>query len=222
MTDSPPLIQAIVVDDHGLFRIMLKATLDAHCPDIRIVAEAQDGAELFRLLAVTPVDLILLDINLPGMSGVEIARRLRSDRPDVKILAISAENTAQTVESMIEVGINGFVSKQFSNIQELAQAIRTVVSGMDYFGRDIAAIIYELYVAKKKTTVVTSEFTEREREIIYLCRDGLICKEIADRLGITPRAVVAHKERIFSKLGINNTMEMVQYAVKNGIINIEK
>jgi two-component system response regulator NreC len=221
MTDSPPLIQAIVVDDHGLFRIMLKATLDAHCPDIRIVAEAQDGAELFRLLAVTPADLILLDINLPGMSGVEIARRLHSDRPDIKILAISAENTAQTVESMIEAGINGFVSKQFSNIQELAQAIRTVVSGMDYFGRDIAAIIYELYVAKKKTTVVTSEFTEREREIILACRDGLLCKEIAEKMGISINTINTHKKRIFQKLGINTTIEMVQYALKCGIIRVE-
>jgi DNA-binding NarL/FixJ family response regulator len=214
-------IRLIIVDDHNLFRIMLKATFASNCPDIRVVGEAENAQELFRLLPQTPADLVLLDVNLPGMSGIEIARRLRSDYPALKILAISAENTADTVKSMIEAGIDGFVSKQRGSDDELAQAIRTVMSGLEYFGRDIASIIFDLYVAKKRTTTVTPEFTDREREIIHLCRDGLMSKEIADRLGISVRTVVTHKEKIFSKLGINNTMEMVQYALKNGIIRIE-
>ena len=122
---------------------------------------------------------------------------------------------------MLEASIHGFVSKQRSNADELAEAIRAVASGWEYFGRDIAAIILDVYVSKKKTTVVTNEFTEREREIILLCRDGLMCKEIAARLGIKERTVNTHKENIFQKLGINNTMEMVQYALKKGIIRIE-
>jgi DNA-binding NarL/FixJ family response regulator len=162
-----------------------------------------------------------LDINLPDIWGVEVARRLRRDYPAVKIIAVSAENTSATIQAMIEVGIDGFVGKQWSDIDELALAIRTVMDGTEYFGRDISAIMFDVYVAKKKSSVVTDEFTNREREIILLCRDGLICKEIAGRLGISVNTVNNHKKNIFQKLGINTTLEMVQYALKKGIIRIE-
>jgi len=215
------MIQVIVVDDHPLFRNGLKAILKDSCSDICIAGEADCGDALFRLPALKVADLILLDINLPDINGVEVARRLRRDYPAVKILAVSAENTAETVKSMLEVGIDGFISKRQGDADELVEAIRTVMSGLEYFGRDISAIIYEVFVAKKKSTTVTPEFTEREKEIILACRDGLLCKEIADRLGISTHTVNAHKNNIFAKLGINNTMEMVQYALKKGIIRVE-
>ena len=215
------MIQVILVDDHRLFRLGLQAAFQHGYPDICLCGEASSGAELFELLGSTPADLVLLDINLPDMCGVDVARRLRHDYPAVKILAISGDNTAQTVQSMLEAGIDGFISKQNGDFDELAQAIRTVKSGLDYFGRDISFIIYDVFKSKKKTSIVPAEFTKREREIILLCRDGLIGKEIAARLGISPNTVNTHKERIFQKLGINTTVEMVQYALKNGIIRIE-
>ena len=215
------MIQVIIVDDHPLFRIGLKATFKDSHSDIRVVGEADCGEALFRLLITTTADIVLLDINLPDISGVEITRRLRRDYPVIKILAISAENTTETVKAMLEAGIDGFISKRQGNVDELAEAIRTVISGLEYFGRDISAIIYDVFVSKKKTTTVTHEFTEREKEIILACRDGLLCKEIATRLGISTHTVNAHKNNIFNKLGINNTMEMVQYALKKGIIKVE-
>jgi len=220
MTNDAKKVRVIVVDDHTLFRIGLKAAFHAGYSEIEVVGEADCGNALFRLLATTPADLVLLDINLPDMGGVEIARRLRHDYPALKILAVSAENTAETVKAMIDAGIDGFITKQKSDADELAEAIRTVMSGLEYFGRDISSIIYDVYVAKKKTTTVTPEFTEREKEVILACRDGLIYKEIADRLGISIHTVNTHKKNIFLKLGINNTMEMVQYALKNGIIRM--
>ena len=215
------MIKIIVVDDHSLFRMMLKSTFQTDYPDICVTGEVETGEELFRILPRTPADLVLLDINLPDIWGVEVARRLHKGYPDLKILAVSAENTSETVQAMIEVGINGFISKQRSSSDELAEAIRSVMSGVEYFGRDISAIMFDVYVAKKKTSVVTAEFTPREREIILLSRDGLMCKEIADRLNISINTVNNHKKNIFQKLGINNTMEMVQYALKTGIIKIE-
>ena len=215
------MIQVIIVDDHPLFRIGLKATFKDCHPDICVAGEADCGEALFKLLAKTTADLVLLDINLPDISGVEIASRLRRDYPAVKILVVSAENTSETIKSMLELGIDGFISKRKSGTDELAEAVRTVMSGLEYFGRDISAIIYDVFVSKKKTTVVTHEFTEREREIILACRDGLQCKEIATRLGISANTVNTHKNHIFSKLGINSTIEVVQYALKNGIIRVE-
>ena len=199
----------------------IKTVLENRNSDIRVTGEAETGDELFQLEALSTADIVLLDINLPDIWGVEVARRLHKEYPALKILAVSGENSAETVKSMLDAGINGFLSKRRSDLDEVADAIRTVMSGLEYFGRDISAIIYDIYVAKKKTTAVTSEFTEREKDIILACRDGLLCKEIAARLGISTHTVNAHKNNIFAKLGINNTMEMVQYALKKGIITID-
>ena len=213
-------VRVIIVDDHTLFRVGLRTTLHPVYFNIEIAGEADCGEALFRALATTQADLVLLDINLPDMHGAEIVRRLRCEYPDIKILAISAENSAKTVEAMVNAGINGFISKQRSDARELSEAIYAVMDGLEYFGKDISSVIYDVYVAKKKTINVTSEFTEREKDIILLCGEGLICKEIADRLGISSHTVNTHKKNIFQKLGINNTMEMVQYALKTGIIRM--
>jgi DNA-binding NarL/FixJ family response regulator len=216
------MIQIIIVDDHRLFRFGLQSAFRSDYPDICVVGEAETGEDLFGILASTPADLVLLDINLPGgIGGVETARRLRSEYPDVKILAISAENTAETIHAMLEAGIDGFISKQKGDHDELATAIRSIMEGMEYFGRDISAIIFGVYVSKKKTTDITPEFSGREREVIEMCRDGLMCKEIADRMGVTANTINTYKKRIFQKLGINTMPEAVQYALKRGIIRIE-
>jgi DNA-binding NarL/FixJ family response regulator len=206
------------VDDHTLFRMSLTFLFQTSHPDICVVGEAGDSQTLFSLLHTTAVDIVLLDINLPGMSGIEIARRLRTEYPAVKILAISGENTLETIEAMLEAGVDGFISKQKGKPDEIAEAIRTVMSGVEFFGSDIASIILGVYVSKKNTTAVTAEFTDRERDIIQLCNEGLLGKEVADRLGISPNTVNTHKKRIFQKLGINSTFEAIQYALKRGII----
>jgi DNA-binding NarL/FixJ family response regulator len=221
MINDRTQIKVIVVDDHRLFRMGLISAFNADQPDICISGEADSGETLFALPALATADVVLLDVMMPGMGGAETARRLRHDYPSVKILALSGENSAETVQTMLEAGIDGFISKQQGDTGELAEAIRTVTSGLEYFGRDISSIIVGVYVAKKKTVTITPEFTERERGIIQLCREGLICKEVADRLGISVTTVNTHKVRIFQKLGINNTMEMVQYAMKHGIIRVE-
>ena len=222
MNASPPIIQVIVVDDHRLFRKGLQASFCHAHPDIIITGEADTGDSLFTLAALPEADMVLLDVHLPGgIDGSEVARRLRSEYPAVKILAISGENSAETVKSMLEAGIDGFISKQWGDIDELARAIREVHEGLEYFGRDIASMMSKVYASKKQTSEVTPEFAGREREVIELSRDGLQCKEIAARLGISISTVKTYKERIFLKLGLNTTMEVVQYALKKGIIRIE-
>lgn len=212
--------KVIIVDDHTLFRLGVKGALAKNSANIKIVGEADCGEALFQLLDAIHPDIILLDLHLPDMSEIEIITRLRREYSDIKILVISAENTADTIEPLLEIGIDGFISKQQSTATELPEAITTIMNGMEYFGKDIAAIIYKVYISKKKTAKITSEFTEREQEIINLCHCGLQSKEIADRLHISPRTVETHKNNIFKKLGINNTMEMVRYAMEHGIIEM--
>ena len=213
------MISAIIVDDHALFRLGIKGALAGANSGICVVGEADSGKSLFSLLETTKADIVLLDIVLPDMNGVEIARCLRKKYPEIKILAISSENSNVVINALLNIGINGFISKQQSSAGEPVNAIRSIMSGLDYFGKDIADIIYNIYVSKKKTDEVTSEFSEREREIIYFCREGMSAKQISERLNISPRTVDTHKTNIFKKLGIGSTVEMVQYAMKYGIIN---
>jgi len=211
-------INAFIVDDHELFRLGLKTVIENHHPDINIVGEAKSGAEFFALLKTTAVDIVLLDIALPNVSGIEIARRLKNERPEIKILIISAENSTATIEEMIHIGVEGFISKFNSSPNILVEAIRTIMQGLEYFGRDISEIIHRIYIAKRRTTQVTSEFSDQEKRVIELCLEGLSAKMVADRLDISIRTVDWHKSNIFKKLNINSTLEMVQFAVKNGII----
>lgn len=215
------MIKIILVDDHELFRFGLRSAIEKREHRIVIVGEAGSGAEFFRLIEDMHVDIVLLDVILPDMSGVEIARRLRRERPEIRILAISAENTAEVVKQLIEIGIEGFISKRMGSSGELADAIHAIMNGFEYFGKDIASIIYQIFVTQKNTTKIPDEFTDREREILLLSKEGLQGKEIAERLGITPNTVRNHKANIFQKLGINNTVEMVQYALKKGIIKLD-
>lgn len=214
------MINVIIVDDHELFRLGVKTAIQSNYPDLTIVGEAETGAEFFSLLEQTTADIVLLDIVLPDTSGVDIVRRLKTERPEMKILAISAENTATVVQDLLELGIDGFISKRCGGMDALTEAIRSIMLGFDFFGKDISEIIHRIYLSKKKTTEVSDEFTEQEKRIIELCGEGLPSKLIADRLNISPRTVGNHKNNIFRKLGINSTGEMVKYALKNGIIRV--
>ena len=211
-------IRVFIVDDHELFRLSLRTVIECRFTDIVITGEVGSGSAFFSLLKTVDVDIVLLDIALPGMSGIEIARRLKTEQPEIKILAVSAENDMSTIEEMLEIGIEGFVSKSICKPDILAEAIRSVMQGLDYFGRDISSIISRIYLAKKKTTQISEEFSEQEKHIIELCFEGLPAKLIADRLGISTRTVDWHKSNMFSKLGINSTLELVQFAIKNKII----
>jgi two-component system response regulator NreC len=215
------MITIIICDDHLLFRLGIKAIIEAKYADIKIVGEADCGSALFDLLEKTAADVLLLDVHLPDISGIEIAKKLKNEYPNLKILTISSENSTETVQQLITIGIDGFISKRQGNTDDLGEAIRTIASGEEYFGRDISSIIYNIFVAKKHIcTEKKIDFTDREHEVIALCQKGLQCKEIADIMNISQNTVNTHKRNIFEKLGINNTMEMVQYALKNKIIEI--
>ena len=215
------MINTVIVDDHELFRLGVRSSLTSRHPEINIVGEAETGEELFDLLKTTSVDLALLDVVLPDISGVDITRRLKKEYPALKILAISSENTAETTHALLDAGVDGFISKRKGGSDELATAIHSVMNGFQYFGKDISDIIYRIFVAKTKTTHPAVHFTEQEKKIIELCREGLPAKLIADRLNIGSRTVETHKNNIFKKLGINSTTEMINYAMKYGMIRME-
>ena len=217
-------IKVIIVDDHDLFRSGVRMNIELGHPDLEVVGEAKTGPEFFKLLeTIKIVDIVLLDVifkDASGMGGVEIARRLRAERPEIKILAISAEETPAIIAEMLEVGIDGFINKTNSSIHTPAEAIRSIMQGLEYFGRDISAIISRIYIAKTRNAKDTPEFTDQEKQLIEYCHQGLSAKMIADRMGIALKTVEWHKSKIFAKYGFNSTAEMVHYALTRGIIRI--
>jgi DNA-binding NarL/FixJ family response regulator len=215
------MTKVIIVEDHSLTRLGIKTAIETRHPDLLVVGDVASGEEFFALLADVTPDIILLDIELPDMSGIDIARRLKTERPEIKILTISAEKTAEAIRAMHEVGVDGFIGKRRGGLDMFAEAIRTVMLGEKYYGADISEIMYSVYVAKKKTAEVTSEFTPQEGRIIQLCRKGTPAKLIADELGISINTVHVHKNSIFKKLGVKSTAELVHCIMKHNLYPTE-
>ena len=210
-------VKVLVVDDSGTIRKTAEAILTK---EGYTVATAEDGfSALSKVMSFKP-DLIFLDIILPDMTGIAIARKLRETHPGIRILILSSENTTDTVKDLLQIGIDGFISKRRCNSVELSKAVRVIMEGECYFGRDISTLMYNIIMAKRRTQRGSGpNFTDREAEVIRHSHEGLSAKQIAEVMGISHRTVEAHKTHIFKKLGINNTYEMIQYAIKCGIIS---
>ncbi len=210
--------RVIIVDDHFLVRLGLRQTLLSKDfgMEVEIVGEAGDAAQFYSLLSDgIQADIVLLDIRLPDESGIEIARRLNKEGNELKILILSAENSNEVIKQIASLDIGGFVSKHVSS-NELCRAMESVIDGVEYFGRDIAKLLHNIKVAN--SDVNESIFTTKELDVLRLAAQGLYSKEIAEKLGMSPKTVSVHKSNIFKKLGINNSVELAHYAIKMGFI----
>ena len=205
----------IIVDDHPLFRIGTKMAIQRGSHTV--VGEASNATALRQLLNDTTPDLILLDIILGnGPSGVDIARQLKIDKPEIKILVLSIDTSLNTIKELLEIGIDGFVSKNAPD-DEVLQAIDAVSNGQPYFGTDIDRIVQAVMTTQQ---LKNDLFSEREQEIIRAICQGGSNKNIAQKTNISLRTVETHKTNIFRKIGITNSVDLVLYAIKNGIVTI--
>lgn len=209
------MARIVIVDDHPIFLTGLCRALGKY-PDIDIVGTGCDGTEALQLVADLNPDTLVLDIVMPKMNGIEVVRALREKGRDIHTLILSSDTAEDTIGTLVETGIDGFISKQ-STEEDIVTAIRNVTAGYEYYGADIARLIKRVKNAKD---VSDSIFTPRELDIVRLSCKGLEYKEIARELNIGMRTVETHKNNIFRKLGINNTVELVLYAIREGIINV--
>lgn len=204
-----------LLDDHQLVRIGVATTLRNTKHTITISVATAD--ELFDALHQgKPCDILLLDILLPGMNGIEVAERMRNEYPKIKIIVLSVDSREYTLIQLLQIGIDGFVSK-LGTQDEVVRAIDSVENGAPFYGRDIAILIRDISDAKLNKQN-TAALTKRELEIIQACCDGLLGKEIAEKLNISLRAVNSHKTNIFNKLGISSSVELVRFSIEHGII----
>src|SRR5574344_54809 len=221
------IVKVITVDDHPLILSGISAALEKNSRDIKVIGSASTAEELLEMLKNGGLsglhelpDVILLDLLLPGMSGEEAAKIIKREYPTVKILVFSAESNESVIYRLLQIGIDGFVNKTSSG-REITAAVECVGSGNQYFGMDTARILENVHIAKGHKCKEASEmFSDREMDVMRLCCNGYLSKEIADKLSISPRTVENHKRNIFHKLGINSAIELVKYALTNDIIKL--
>jgi DNA-binding NarL/FixJ family response regulator len=206
----------ILVDDHDIFRQGIKALLTVE--DIAdVIGEASNGNEFLSLLDTLNPDLVLMDISMPEMNGIEATKKAIELKPELKILTLTLFGEEEYYHKMIEAGVKGFIQKK-ADIAELKQAIATVTEGGDYFSGEILRKIIFNKGKVKNTPLVN--FTDREIEVIRLICLCLTNEEIAEKLFVSVDTIKFHRNNIFTKIGCKNIAGLVMYAVKNNIVEI--
>lgn len=214
-------IKVIITDDHKMFREGIKNILN-DMSDIEVLAEAGSGEELLQILAAKPADIVLMDINMPGINGIEASKLIKKKFPHINILALSTSDDENYIVEMLNHGVMGYVLKS-TGIEELVSAIKTVAKGDSYFCKEASSVILNRMNNMKKEKQkqkISGEIplTEREIEVLKHAAEGLTNKEIADRLFISVRTVDTHKRNLLQKLGVKNTAGLINYAIKHNII----
>lgn len=216
------MIRLFLVDDHTIVLDGLRALLTGHS-DITITGEAASGDELFELLRLRQPDIILMDISLPGTSGIELCRIVKDQFPLVKVLFLSMYTAEEFVFNAVKAGASGYLPKNISQ-SELLQAIHTIYSGGDYFSEAISNIILKSFVRKSRNSDSQEDpeelLSRRELEILKLFAEGRSNSEISEQLFISIRTVESHKNHIMQKLNLKSPVDLVKFAIRHNIAAI--
>jgi DNA-binding NarL/FixJ family response regulator len=206
-------IQVALVDDHQLFRSGINFII-SDTDDIEIAFEASNGQEFLNFLENYEPDLVLMDINMPVIDGVEATRRAMETHPDLKVLVLSMFGEVDYYNTMIDLGVKGFILKDIDN-DELLDAIRKVYRGGNYFSQELL-----LQLIKNKPEEGGVELTRREKEVLELICLGFSNQEISEKLFISQRTVERHRSSLLFKTDSKNSVSLVVFAIKNGYVKI--
>ena len=203
-------ITVIIADDHEISRIGIRRLLSV-APDIDVIGEAVDGATALELARSKRPDVVLLDVRMPNISGIEAAQRIKGELKEIVVIMLSAAEDEKSIERAMYAGADGYLSKEV-NSEELVAAIRKAIRGERVFSRSILNLL-EGKVKEQKTDQPSVKLTKREEEIVTLVAKGLTSQDIAKKLFISPRTVETHRARIMDKLGVNNAAGLVRFAL---------
>ena len=214
-------IRELIVDDHTLVRAGIRSLLTL-VENIEVIGEASDGKEALSKIERLRPDVVLMDLAMPIMGGLEATRRLRRDFPGIKVLALTQYDDSEYVIPVIEAGASGFVTKM-SAFSELAAAIEAAYKGESYLSSTAATALVEEY--QQKTTQdgeqdPYQQLTDREREVLKLVAEGHTSREIAELWVVSPKTVEWHKNSLMKKLGIHSRIDLIKYAIRKRIITI--
>lgn len=215
------MIRVMLVDDHRLVRAGLKRVL-SEMPDIEVVAEAGTGEEALELARKHTPDVVLMDVNMPGMGGLESTRRLVARMPQVKVVAVSMHLEEPYPSRMLEAGAAGYISKD-SAADEVGTAIRRVQSGGHYVAADVAGNLAASLI-RGGGGAPFEQLSQRETQVMLMVTKGYSTQAISDRLCLSPKTVSTYRYRLFEKLGVANDVELTRLAMRYGLLdeNTEK
>lgn len=213
------MIKLLIVDDHDLVRMGIERILQ-DVSDVKVVGMAKDGEEGVKKARETMPDVVLMDINMPGIGGIEATRKLLRHNPDVKVLIVTALKEEPFPSRLLKIGASGYITKD-SGAEELTQAIRAVHTGMRYINPAIAQKLALQHLNNEQGESALDDLSDRELEVMLMITKGVKVAEIADKLHISPKTVNSYRYRLFEKLEINNDVEMTYLAIRHGMVKID-
>jgi two-component system, NarL family, response regulator NreC len=210
-------IRIIVADDHLIVRQGLRILLESE-PDLEVIGEAGNGREALRLAQELLPDVIIMDVSMPELNGIEATRRILSMAPGVKVISLSMHADVLSVREMIRSGASGYLLKECA-VGELVQAIRTIIRQELYLSPELLGIMAEEYITgrQKIPSSALSVLTAREKEVLQLVAEGKTTNQIAECLCISVKTVEAHRKQVMDKLAIHTIAELTKYAVRQGL-----
>ena len=217
-------LKILIVDDHKIVRDGIKSML-ANSPEIQILGEASNGKEAIEFIdtSTKETNLVLMDINMPEMNGIQATKQIKKNSSDIKILALTMLNEQQHIRKMIEAGASGYILKSSSQ-EELIEAIKKISRGHHHFSEEAAQSILQDLVnpeLTKKASDIHIQITDRERDVLQLIVEEYTNQEIADKLFISVRTVDAHRRNLLQKIGAKNTAGLVRYAIEKNLFKVK-
>lgn len=209
-------IKVLVADDHQLFVDGVKLILKKH-PDVQVVAEAGDGASLLSLLKETAVDLVITDLSMPGMKGIELVKAIKQKHPQVKLLVVTMHNDQEIISEILQAEAEGYILKN-SGKTEMLEAVDDLMNGKTHYDKEVLHLLVQKIKKEKQTVTKTKPLTERELQILSLIVKEFTSKEIAEQLGISKQTVDTHRMHIMEKTGAQTLVGLIKYALSSNII----
>ena len=211
-------VSVMITDDHSMIREGLKQLLELE-GDFEVIAEACDGVECINKLEVVTPDVLLLDINMPNMNGLEVLQKLKEMKMKIKVLVLTVHNEVEYLLKAVDIGINGYLLKD-SESAELKKAILAVVNGENYIQSSLIPVLNAKMIDRDSDSVKIESLTKRELEVLKNLSYGMYNKEIAEKLDISERTVKNHISNIFKKIEVTDRTQAAVFAIRNNLITI--
>jgi DNA-binding NarL/FixJ family response regulator len=214
-------IRVLLADDHAIVRHGLSRAVQQE-QDMEVIGQAEDGLTTVELTRELSPDIVIMDISMPDLNGIEATRQILRESPNVKVVALSMHAAKRFVTEMFRAGAAGYLLKD-CEYDELARAIRAVAEGKTYLSPSVSDVVVEdvVHNVPEPKSTAFSVLTPREREVLQLMAEGNTTKQIARRLHISPKTVEAHRLRIMTKLDIDNVAQLTKYAIQEGLTSAE-
>jgi DNA-binding NarL/FixJ family response regulator len=214
-------IKIILADDHRIMREGLRALLEKEA-GIEVIAEADNGRTTVELSRELDPDIVVIDIGMPDLNGIDATRQIVSESPAVKVIALSMHSDRKFVREMLSAGASGYLLKD-SAFEELGTALSTVINNQTYLSPKIADTVVKDYLGKIETkeSKPSPALTKREREVLQLIAEGKTTKDIASQLYVSIKTIETHRKQIMDKVGLNSVAELTKYAIREGLTSLE-